>query len=258
MIFTLITDFFTHYWYLIVTFLLIAILYSSVGFGGGSSYLSILTLTSMPFLEIRATALLCNIMVVLGSVFLYQKRKKYNWKKVFPLVIFSTPLAFIGGYLKINERIFFILLAFTLLVATILMWKPYKVISLKKNKEPSIFKNALYGGSIGFISGIIGVGGGIFLAPFLHLIHWDTPRKIAATTSFFILVNSVSGLIGQFSNPNFQIRWEFSSILLMTVLLGGVIGNQLSYKLLNPIQLKMASAILVSFVSLRILWRYLF
>ena len=105
---------------------------------------------------------------------------------------------------------------------------------------------------------MVGIGGGIFLAPFLHFSNWDTSKKIAATASFFILVNSIAGLTGQYANPEFHIDWELTSILLVTVLIGGQIGSRMSNKLLNAIQLKKVTAILIAFVSLRILFKYLF
>ncbi len=251
-------ELFINHWYLIIFFFVIALLYSSVGFGGGSSYLAVLALTGMAFSQIRATSLLCNIVVVSGNVLLYMKLERYPWRKVLPLVIFSVPLAFLGGYLRIKETAFFVLLGCTLLLAAIIMWKSQRVISNEDQKEMDISKNALYGGGIGFISGIVGIGGGIFLAPFLHLINWDTPRKIAATASFFILVNSVSGFIGQYSNPDFQIDWLLTLCLLVTVFFGGILGNKLSNKLLGPIKLKKATAILIAFVSLRLLWKSFF
>ena len=245
----------TQNWHIIILFLIIAILYSSVGFGGGSSYLAVLALTGIAFTQIRSTALLCNIVVVSGNVFFYLQQKQYHWKKVIPLVIFSVPLAFIGGYLRISETFFFILLGITLLFAAITMWLSKKIVN---SKEINLPKNATYGGIIGFVSGMVGIGGGIFLAPLLHLTNWDTPKKIAATASFFILVNSISGLIGQYTNPDFVIDWSLTSISLITVFIGGQIGSRLSNKLFSPIQLKKATAILIAFVSIRILIKYLF
>ena len=122
--------------------------------------------------------------------------------------------------------------------------------------ESKRIKNASFGGIIGFISGMIGIGGGIFLAPLLHLTNWDTPKKIAATASVFILVNSIAGFIGQYSNPDFTIDWNLTSILLVTVFIGGQIGNRMSTKSFTPIQLKKATAILIAYVSIRILWKY--
>ncbi len=247
------------HWQVILLFLIVAILYSSVGFGGGSSYLAILALTGIAFIQIRSTALLCNIVVVFSNVIIYQKEKLYNWKKVVPLVFFSVPLAFIGGYLTISQTFFFILLGCTLLFAAVTMWVSKRIISLEdKNSQLSMTKNASYGGFIGFLSGLVGIGGGIFLAPLLHLSNWDSPKKIAATASFFILVNSIAGLIGQYSNPNFIIEWKLTSILLITVFIGGQIGSRLSNRYFTPIQIKRITAVLIAIVGIRILVKYIF
>ena len=255
--FELYVDLINQNFLLIISFFTVAILYSSVGFGGGSSYLAILALTGIAFTQIRATALLCNIVVVLGNVFLYQKQNQLNWKKIVPLVLLSVPFAFLGGYLKISQKFFFILLGITLFVAALTMWFSKKI-SSSENQQTNPIKNSFYGGFIGFISGMVGIGGGIFLAPLLHLINWDTPKRIAATASFFILINSISGLLGQVSNPNFVIDYHLTSILLVTVFIGGQIGSRLSMNYFTPIQLKKATAILIVFVSLRILWKSFF
>ncbi len=247
-------------WEIILFFFLIAILYSSVGFGGGSSYLAILTLTSLAFTQIRAIALLCNIVVVSGGTFLYVKNKLFNWKKIFPLVLMSIPMAFIGGSLKISHTFFFILLGVTLLSAAILMWFS-KYISKKReqfNIQKSVIKNISYGGGIGFISGMVGIGGGIFLSPLLHLTNWDTPKKIAATSSFFILVNSIAGLFGQFLNPDFSIEPTITIILMITVLIGGQLGSRISVNVISPNNLKKGTALLIAFVAVRILLKHLF
>ncbi|MFY0629507.1 MAG: sulfite exporter TauE/SafE family protein [Flavobacteriaceae bacterium] len=257
--FDLLTTIIISNWHIILLFFVVAILYSSVGFGGGSSYLAILALTGIIYTQVRSTALLCNIIVVIGNVILFQKQKLYNWNKVMPLVLFSIPLAFIGGYLQISQTFFFILLGLTLFFAAITMWISKRIISKDDTaKDLSLVKNASYGGFIGFISGMVGIGGGIFLAPLLHLTHWDIPKKIAATASFFILVNSASGLIGQYTNPDFIIDWNLTSILLVTVFIGGQIGSRISTTFFTPTQLKKATAILIAFVSLRILLKYLF
>ena len=149
-------------WEIILLFLLVAILYSSVGFGGGSSYLAVLALTSLAFTQLRAIALLCNIVVVSGGTYIYIKNNLFNWRKIVPLVLMSIPLAFIGGYLKISQTFFFILLGITLLIAAILMWSS-KYISKKagnSNFKKSLTKDVSYGGFIGFISGMVGIGGG--------------------------------------------------------------------------------------------------
>tara|TARA_R110001592_G_scaffold17132_3_gene72559 strand:- start:625 stop:1389 length:765 start_codon:yes stop_codon:yes gene_type:complete len=243
----------------ILLFFIVSILYSSVGFGGGSSYLAILALTGIVFTQIRATALLCNIIVVTSNVYLFIKRKEIDWKKTIPLVLISIPLAFLGGKLKVSQHLFFILLGFTLVFAAITMWISKKIISTDEHQtKTNSTKNVAFGGFIGFISGMVGIGGGIFLAPLLHLTNWDTPKKIAATASLFILVNSIAGLVGQYSNPDFSIEWNLTSILLITVLIGGQIGIRISNNCFTPIQLKKATAILIAFVGIRILMKYFF
>jgi len=246
-------------WEIIALFFLVAILYSSVGFGGGSSYLAVLALTSLAFIHIRAIALLCNIVVVSGGTYIYIKNKLFNWKKIVPLVLMSVPLAFIGGYLKISQTFFFILLGITLLIAAIFMWTSKYI---NKKGEASNFKNSVtkdvsFGGLIGFISGMVGIGGGIFLSPLLHLTKWDTPKRIAATSSFFILVNSIAGLSGQFLNPEFSIEPTITIILMFTVLIGGQIGSRLSVQFISPTNIKKGTALLIAFVGIRILWKYL-
>ncbi|WP_372795330.1 sulfite exporter TauE/SafE family protein [Lutibacter sp.] len=246
-------------WEVILLFFLVAILYSSVGFGGGSSYLAVLALTSLAFIHIRAIALLCNIVVVSGGTFIYMKNNLFNWKKIIPLVLMSVPLAFLGGYLKISQTFFFILLGLTLLLAAILMWTS-KYISKKGNEsnfKNSITKDVSYGGFIGFISGMVGIGGGVFLAPLLHLTKWDTPKRIAATSSFFILVNSIAGLGGQYLNPEFSIEPTITIILMFTVFIGGQIGSRLSANFISPLNIKKGTALLIAFIGVKILWKYL-
>ena len=173
-------------WEIIILFFLIAVLYASVGFGGGSSYLAVLALTSLAFTQIRAIALLCNIVVVSGGTYVYIKNNLFNLKKNIPLVLASVPFAFIGGYLKISQTAFFILLGITLFIAAILMWTT-KYLTEKaaiSNFKKSASKDAAYGGFIGFISGMVGIGGGVFLAPLLHLTKWDTPKKLQQSQAF--------------------------------------------------------------------------
>ena len=247
-------------WLIISLFFIIAMFYASVGFGGGSSYLAVLALTGLAFPQIRAIALLCNIVVVSGGTYLYIKNGFFNYRKIFPLVFLSMPLAFLGGYLHISYKLFYILLGLTLTIAAITMWLSKYIDKTEKEqpKESNMLKDASFGGLIGFVSGMVGIGGGIFLAPLLHLTKWDIPKRIAATSSFFILVNSIAGLLGQYQNPDFIIEPKLTLILLFTVLIGGQIGSRLSIKLIKPNSLKRLTAVLIAFVGLKILFEYLF
>ncbi|QMU64119.1 MAG: TSUP family transporter [Flavobacteriaceae bacterium] len=256
MIFLQFLEIIESHWLILLLFFIIAILYASVGFGGGSSYLAILALTGIAFTQIRTTALLCNVVVVAGNVLVFQKQKLLDWKKVVPLVVVSVPLAYLGGTVKISQAFFFILLGLTLLFAAITMWVSKRIITNKETSDKkSSVKNGIYGGFIGFISGMVGIGGGIFLAPILHLSNWGTPKKIAATASFFILVNSIAGLIGQYSSENFNSNGYVTFTLLVVVFIGGQIGNRMNIRYFTPIQLRKATAILIIFVAIRILWK---
>jgi uncharacterized protein len=247
------------HWELYLLFFVIATFYSSVGFGGGSSYLAILALFGVDFLLLRSSALLCNIIVVTGGTYIFYKRGHLKWKKAIPLVLMSVPLAFIGGWLPVREAVFFIILGMTLLVAGLLMWfqRPISQEGRAKDlKAKSYFYNMSIGSSIGFLAGIVGIGGGIFLAPVLHLSRWDSSKTIAATASLFILANSIAGLAGQMAKPEFQLDWHFVLPLMVAVLLGGQIGSRLGAIRLNQLVVKKATAALILFVSLRILIKY--
>lgn len=244
-------------WDIILSFFTIAILYASVGFGGGSSYIAILALTTLAYSEIRITALICNIVVVSSSFNLYYKNDLYDFKKVLPLVLSSIPLAFLGGYLRIDERYFFILLAITLFTAAILMLLNKKEITSNAAQKTSTFKSLSFGGAIGFLSGLVGIGGGIFLAPLLHLTKWDTSKKIAATASLFILVNSIAGISGLLLHPEFDIDPILTSVLVLSTFIGGQIGTRIGIKLVNPIRLKQVTALLILYVAIKTIIKYL-
>jgi uncharacterized membrane protein YfcA len=230
-------------------FFVISVIYSAAGLGGGSSYLAILALFPLEFTEVRMMALLCNIVVVSGSVYVFYKNGYLNFRKVLPLILWSIPFAYLGGSLKISSEIFFIILGVTLLIAGILMLvnKTDKTIKLPN------YMNGIIGGGIGLLSGLVGIGGGIFLSPLLYLSHWAKAKVIATTTACFILVNSISGLIGQISTNGFDIDFELTTLLLITVLIGGQVGSRLAATKINPKIVRKITAFLILFVALKIL-----
>lgn len=238
---------------LILCFLIISTVYASAGFGGGSSYLAVLSLFSFSFIDLRMIALLCNISVVLTSSYLFYKNDLIPVRKVLPLILASVPLAYLGGKYKIDENIFLVILGLSLFGAAILM------LLSKNDKKQSLpnYTNAIYGGGIGWLSGVVGIGGGVFLSPVLHLSKWEIPKKIAATTSVFILTNSIAGLIGQISTHGFQLDLKIIIPLIMSVFIGGQIGSRLSISRFDPKLVKRISAILILLVSMRILFKNL-
>ena len=245
------------FYLLILSFFVVALIYSSVGFGGGSSYLALLALPvfAVAFPVIRSTALFCNIIVVTGGAFIFYKEGKLVFKEVWPYLISSVPASYIGGFWPIKENTFFILLGVTLVIVPFLLWfQPPVVDEQKKSKLPETnFLKVILGGSIGFLSGLVGIGGGIFLSPVLHFLRWSDPKKISALASVFILVNSIGGLMGQFNRGIPELSWEFLVSLLVAVLLGGQIGSRLGAQKFNPIYIKRITAVVIFVAGLNVL-----
>ena len=234
-------------------FLLTATLYSSVGFGGGSTYLALLLIWDVPYLIFPVIALFCNIIVVSGSCFNYIKAGNINLKILTPYLISSVPLAFIGGSLSIDKDFFEILLFIVLAFAGTLLLINFKSFDEKietYKKIPKIIA-ILTGGSIGFVSGIVGIGGGIFLSPILLLARADSTKNITTAASLFILINSISGLTGQFTKASTVNEIYYYWPFFLLVLLGGQIGNFLNLKIFPTRMLVLITSALVLFVAIR-------
>lgn len=245
---------------LLLLFFSIAFLYASVGFGGGSSYLAILAMYQLPFREIRLIALVCNVIVVTGGILVYLRNKQVNWKKILPLVLTSVPMAFVGARLKISQDTFFIVLGLSLLAAAILLWirtRPNNDTVEEPGQRTSLLQDAALGGAIGFLSGMVGIGGGIFLSPILNLSRWDSAKKIAATASVFILVNSISGIAGQLSHLPEDISYARIGLLALAVFAGGQLGSRMGAVKFNPFLIRRITAVLVFFAGIEVLFKHL-
>jgi uncharacterized protein len=235
-------------------FFLTAILYSSVGFGGGSTYLAILLIWGIPYQILPVIALCCNIIVVSGNCFNYIKAGNINLKLLTPYLISSIPLAFIGGALSISKDFFEILLFTVLIIAGFLLlfnFRSFEESNQIHKKIPKII-TIFIGGSIGFVSGIVGIGGGIFLSPILLLIRADKPKNVATAASLFILINSLAGIFGQFTKHAVFYEIQNYWLFLLSVLIGGQIGNFLNIKFFPARILALLTSALVIFVSIRI------
>ena len=236
-----------------ILFFIAAILYSSVGFGGGSTYLALLLIWGVPYTIFPIIALSCNIIVVSGNCYNYIRAGNLNLKLLIPYLIGSIPLAFIGGSLPVEKKFFEILLFLVLSVAGCLLLINFKSYDDKRESYKGIpyFVSVIIGGILGFISGIVGIGGGIFLSPILFLIRVARPKHIITAASLFILINSVFGIIGQLTkNLNFDEVYSFF-YLLIAVLIGGQIGNYLNLKIFPTRLLALITSSLVLFVAIR-------
>jgi len=236
-----------------ILFFITAILYSSVGFGGGSTYLALLLIWNIPYYIFPIIALICNIIVVSGNSFNYIRAGNYNIRLLIPFLTGSIPLSFIGGSLFIDKEVFESLLFVVLSVAGILLLinnKSYEnknLIIRKLNDIISFF----IGSILGLISGVIGIGGGIFLSPILFLLKAEKPKVIATTASLFILVNSISGMLGQLTKE-MVINEIFNYwLLFIVVLIGGFVGNYINLKILPNRVLVIITSLLVIFVAIR-------
>ena len=240
-----------------ILFFVTAILYASVGFGGGSTYLALLLISGVPYFIFPVIALSCNIIVVSGNCFNYIRAGNLNLRLLIPYLIGSIPLAFIGGSLPIEKWLFEILLFLVLTIAGILLLLNFRSYDDKEERyrKVPIIISILIGGILGFISGVVGIGGGIFLSPILFLIKAGRPKHIVTTASLFILINSLLGIIGQLTKnvviseiPNY---WFF----LLAVLIGGQVGNFLNLKIFPTRILALITAGLVLFVAIRMAYK---
>ena len=245
---------------LTVLFFITAILYSSVGFGGGSTYLALLLIWEIPYYIFPIIALFCNIIVVSGNSINFVRSGNIKLKLILPYLIGSIPFAFIGASISLKKEIFEILLFLVLILASLFLLlesNTYNKKNLKINSIPT-FISIFIGSSIGFVSGIVGIGGGIFLSPILFLLKAGYPKHITSAASLFILINSIFGVTGQLTKEivldEFLNYWP----LFLAVLIGGQIGSYLNIRFLSNKALALFTSLLIIFVAMRLGFRVLF
>jgi uncharacterized protein len=222
---------------LAAAFFVTAALYASVGFGGGSTYTALLTLGGVDFKILPAISLICNVIVVSGGAVRYIRAGQVDWPRVVPLVLVSAPLAWLGGLTPIRQETFTLILALALLASGLLLLfqREYVAGDTPMRTKASLF-DFLAGAGAGYLAGLVGIGGGIFLAPILHL----------------------AGLGGQFMKLGtsgaataLTPYWP----LALAVLIGGQIGSFASLKLLSQTMVRRATAVLILYVAGQLLWK---
>ena len=245
----------------IAAFFATALLYASVGFGGGSTYTALLALWGVDYRILPAISLLCNIIVVTGGTIRFHRAGLLDWRRALPVALIAAPFAWLGGLTPIKESTFLTLLAVSLLIAGVTLLvqrepesKGTGPIEPKRTDAKTLTVAVL----LGYLAGLVGIGGGIFLAPFLHFTRWGSAKTIAAAASLFILVNSVAGLIGQSLKlgasgqfPALADHWP----LALAVLLGGQIGGMMGIRLFSPLLLRRLTGVLVLYVAGQLLWK---
>ena len=216
--------------FLLLALSLIAGMYASVGHGGASGYLAILSLTvyaSNDSAWLKQHAWSLNLLVAGLAFSAYRRSGFFNWKLTGSFVIASIPAAIIGGLLKVNHDIYDILLSITLVFAA---WRLLRVESTDQKgvfvNPPPHYVSASVGAIIGFLSGIIGVGGGIFLSPIILLFRWADPKTTAGVAAAFIWVNSAAGLVGNSISGQLMLEYSVLIPFACAVFVGGFIGSK--------------------------------
>ncbi len=181
---------------IILLLLVVAFFYASVGHGGASGYLAVFSLFGMAVADIKSSALILNVFVASASFFQYYRSGHFKWKLFYPFIILSIPMAYLGTFVELDPKLYKQILGVCLLIAVIRIagfLKPKKETEIK---EVALIPAILIGAVLGFVSGVIGIGGGIILSPLIILLHWGTLKQTSAVSSLFIVVNSIAGIIG--------------------------------------------------------------
>ena len=239
---------------LALAFFVTALLYAIAGFGGGSTYTALLVLAGTDYRAVPILSLACNILVVSVGTWRFARAGHLDWRRVWPLFVTSVPAAWLGGRLVVERELFVGLLAGSLLVAGLTMlWQPYWKRDITPVPGPRWIE-PVAGGGLGFLAGVVGIGGGIFLAPLLYLLRWDGPRRIAATCAAFILVNSIAGLAGQASKGLGAAAAVIGEhgLLFPAVVVGGLVGAGLGARRIEPKWVRIVTALLILYVAGRL------
>jgi uncharacterized protein len=234
---------------LLSSLFVVAILYSSVGHGGASGYLAVMALFSIPAVFTRPTALILNVIVSSIATFSFWKAGHFEKRLFIPIAILAVPLAFLGGFIELPKQVYQNILGIGLLLAAFrLAWK-FSVV--QEEKKPNNFILVILGAAIGLVSGLIGIGGGVFLTPILLIMHWANAQRAAAVSAAFILLNSLAGLFGMYSK---EIDLPTNAMLWISVaILGGIIGSQLGSKHLDSLALRRILAGVLVIAALKLI-----
>jgi hypothetical protein len=230
--------------------LAVSFLYSCVGHAGASGYIAVMALAGLPTSFIKPTALTLNILVASLSAWQFYRAGHFRWRLFWPFALLSVPCAFLGGYLNLPARAFKILVGIILLFSAVRFFMKQKPESEPTEPKPGV--SLPVGGGLGFLSGITGTGGGIFLTPLLIFMKWARTKTASATSALFILVNSISGLAGQVSGTKSVPTMIVP--LAVTVVVGGATGSYLGSRKFSPEMIKKLLACVLLIAGFKLLF----
>ncbi|WP_299024000.1 sulfite exporter TauE/SafE family protein [uncultured Thermanaerothrix sp.] len=233
-----------------LAFFVAALLYASVGHGGASAYLAVMGLLGIAPAVMRPTALILNLLVASVGAYQYIRAGRFSWRVFWPFALTSVPLAYLGGRVHLPAHYFEPLLGIALLFAALRLWVRKE--DSTETLRPFVLGWALgIGAVLGFVSGLIGIGGGIFLSPLLIFLRWAETRQVSGIAAAFIIVNSVSGFLGLLqSHPPLP---QALPLWALAVLVGGWIGADLGSRRLNLPWIRRALGAVLVVAALRVL-----
>jgi uncharacterized protein len=238
--------------FLLLLFFIVAFIYGSVGHGGASGYLAVLTLTGFFSPAFVPVVLVLNILVSSVALYNYGSRGHFHWNLFWPFALASVPAAFFGGVIQFEVQAFYITAGLVLIVmAVILFYRTFHKKVKQKYKSVNIPAALLFGAGVGYFSGLMGVGGGIFLSPLIYFLGWGSMRQIAAVSALFIFVNSLSGLAGHAMST--QILWSTALSLSLPVLAGGYLGSRIGVKTVKPDYIQILLAVVLVIAGIKML-----
>jgi uncharacterized membrane protein YfcA len=235
---------------ILLAIFIVAVLYSSVGHGGASGYLAVMALLSVAPEVTRPTALVLNLFVASIGTYLFYRAGYFSWRIFLPFAITSIPFAFIGGMIVLPTTVYKMVLGVVLVLAAIRLASRFSP-SIEP-KLPNLWIALAIGAVIGLLSGLVGVGGGIFLTPVLLLMNWSETKQAAGISAMFILVNSISGLLGNYTQvaklpPNVWF-WIAAAVV------GGIIGSTLGSRRFNSLTLRRVLALVLIFAGIKLIF----
>ncbi len=236
--------------FIILAIFVVAILYSSVGHGGASGYLAVMAFFSIAPNVTRPTALLLNVFVASIAFLQFYRAKHFDWKIFFPFAVTSIPFAFVGGMINLPTPVYKIILGAVLIFAAVRLALNFT--SEKESAAPKVWVALIIGAVIGLLSGLVGVGGGIFLTPILLFFNWTETKKAAGVSALFILVNSISGLLG-----NYKQVTELSTQVwfwMIAATIGGVIGATLGSQYFDSLTLRRVLAVVLLMAGAKLIF----